>query len=69
MPGGFGERGTEGKIHAVKFARERNVLFFGICLGMQMACVIQAAGSNLLGIEHALVERVRPADRLRGASA
>jgi len=42
VPGGFGERGTEGKIHAVRFARERDVPFFGICFGMQMA-VIEAA--------------------------
>ena len=39
VPGGFGERGTEGKIAAVRFARERRVPFFGICLGMQMACI------------------------------
>ncbi len=39
VPGGFGERGSEGKIDAVRFARERGVPFFGICLGMQMACV------------------------------
>ncbi len=39
VPGGFGTRGSEGKIAAVRFARERNVPFFGICLGMQMACV------------------------------
>src|SRR5262249_53480023 len=39
VPGGFGERGTEGKIAAVKFARERNVPFFGICFGMQMAVI------------------------------
>ncbi len=42
VPGGFGERGTEGKIEAVRFARERKVPFFGICFGMQMA-VIEAA--------------------------
>jgi CTP synthase len=42
VPGGFGERGTEGKVSAVKFARERGVPFFGICFGMQMA-VIEAA--------------------------
>jgi len=42
VPGGFGERGTEGKVHAVRFAREREVPFFGICFGMQMA-VIEAA--------------------------
>ena len=48
VPGGFGERGTEGKIEAVKFAREREVPFFGICFGMQMA-VIEAA-RNLAGL-------------------
>jgi len=48
VPGGFGERGTEGKIEAVKFARERKVPFFGICFGMQMA-VIEAA-RNLAGL-------------------
>src|SRR5215469_13771989 len=42
VPGGFGERGTEGKIQAVKFARERRVPFFGICYGLHMA-VIEAA--------------------------
>jgi CTP synthase len=42
VPGGFGERGTPGKIEAVRFARERGVPFFGICFGMQMA-VIEAA--------------------------
>lgn len=39
VPGGFGERGSEGKIAAVRFARENRVPFFGICLGMQMAVV------------------------------
>lgn len=42
VPGGFGERGSEGKIRAVQFARERKVPYFGICFGMQMA-VIEAA--------------------------
>jgi CTP synthase len=51
VPGGFGQRGTEGKIKAVKFARERQVPYFGICFGMQMA-VIEAA-RNLCGIEDA----------------
>ena len=51
VPGGFGERGTPGKIEAVRFARERRVPFFGICFGMQMA-VIEAA-RNLLGIKGA----------------
>jgi CTP synthase len=48
VPGGFGERGAEGKIHAAQFARERHVPYFGICFGMQMA-VIEAA-RNLAGI-------------------
>jgi CTP synthase len=48
VPGGFGERGTPGKIAAVRFARERNVPFLGICFGMQMA-VIEAA-RNLAGL-------------------
>ncbi len=39
VPGGFGSRGSEGKIAAVRFARERNVPFFGICLGLHMACI------------------------------
>lgn len=39
VPGGFGERGSEGKIASVRFAREHKVPFFGICLGMQMACI------------------------------
>ncbi len=39
VPGGFGERGTEGKIEAVRFARERNIPFLGICFGMQMAVI------------------------------
>ncbi|HEX2589969.1 MAG TPA: CTP synthase [Rhizomicrobium sp.] len=51
VPGGFGERGTEGKIHAVKFARERKVPFFGICYGLHMA-VIEAA-RDLAGLEGA----------------
>ncbi|MFB2531314.1 CTP synthase [Paracoccus sp. p4-l81] len=51
VPGGFGERGTEGMIAAARYARERKVPYFGICLGMQMA-VIEAA-RNLAGIEDA----------------
>jgi CTP synthase len=51
VPGGFGQRGAEGKIEAARFARERNVPYFGICFGMQMA-VIEAA-RNLAGIEDA----------------
>ena len=51
VPGGFGERGTEGKIKAAQFARERKIPYFGICLGMQMA-VIEAA-RNVAGIKSA----------------
>jgi CTP synthase len=51
VPGGFGERGSEGKIASVRFARERSVPFFGICLGMQMACIEGAR--NLAGISGA----------------
>jgi CTP synthase len=51
VPGGFGERGAEGKILAARFAREHKVPYFGICFGMQMA-VIEAA-RNLAGIEKA----------------
>ncbi len=48
VPGGFGSRGTEGKIRAAQFARERKVPYFGICFGMQMA-VIESA-RNMAGI-------------------
>ncbi len=51
VPGGFGQRGAEGKIRAAQFARERHVPYFGICFGMQMA-VLEAA-RNLCGIEEA----------------
>ena len=51
VPGGFGERGTEGKIKAAQFARERKIPYLGICLGMQMA-VIEAA-RNVAGLEDA----------------
>ncbi|GGZ10714.1 CTP synthase [Novosphingobium colocasiae] len=47
VPGGFGERGTEGKIASVRFARERNYPFFGICLGMQMACIESARAAGI----------------------
>ena len=51
VPGGFGKRGTEGKIAAAKFAREHNVPYFGICLGMQMATV--EAARNMAGVKDA----------------
>ncbi|MEI8178330.1 CTP synthase [Aestuariivirga sp.] len=51
VPGGFGERGSEGKIKAATFARTRKVPYFGICFGMQMACI--EAARSLCGIEGA----------------
>jgi CTP synthase len=51
VPGGFGTRGSEGKIASVRFAREHQVPFFGICLGMQMACI--EAARNQAGISDA----------------
>ncbi|MBX3577985.1 MAG: CTP synthase [Rhizobiaceae bacterium] len=51
VPGGFGERGSEGKILAARFARERKVPYFGICFGMQMACI--EAARSLAGIKEA----------------
>lgn len=59
VPGGFGERGSEGKILAAKFAREKKVPYFGICFGMQMA-VIEAARS-LAGVEKASSTEFGPA--------
>ncbi len=60
VPGGFGHRGAEGKIKAAQFARERNVPYFGICFGMQMA-VIEAA-RHLAGIEEANSTEFGPTD-------
>lgn len=58
MPGGFGERGTEGKIKAIEFARTRKIPFFGICLGMQMAVVEYAR--NVCGLEDAFSSEFKP---------
>ena len=51
IPGGFGKRGTEGKIEAIKYAREKNIPFLGICFGMQMAMIEFAR--NILKIKNA----------------
>ncbi len=59
VPGAFGERGAMGKIEAIRFARERRVPYFGICFGMQMACV--EAARNLAGIENASSSEFGPA--------
>ena len=60
VPGGFGERGAEGKISAVRLARERRIPYFGICFGMQMA-VIEAA-RNMAGIKGANSTEFGPCD-------
>ncbi|MCA9196537.1 MAG: CTP synthase [Planctomycetales bacterium] len=51
VPGGFGERGIEGKVEAIRFARERNLPFFGICLGMQ--CAVIEFARNVVSLENA----------------
>lgn len=51
VPGGFGSRGTEGKIKAIQFAREKNIPFFGICLGLQLAVI--EFSRNVVGIKNA----------------
>ena len=58
VPGGFGERGSEGKIEAIRFARDNNVPFLGICLGMQMAVVEFAR--NVAGISGACSSEFSP---------
>ncbi|MET3897144.1 CTP synthase [Devosia sp. UYZn731] len=51
VPGGFGERGSAGKIEAARFARIKDVPYFGICFGMQMACI--EAARNMAGVKNA----------------
>ncbi len=58
VPGGFGRRGAEGKISAIKFARENKIPFFGICLGMQLAVVEYSR--SVLGIENANSSELDP---------
>jgi len=58
VPGGFGDRGIEGKILAVKYARENKVPFFGICLGLQMAVVEYAR--NVVGLKGAHSSELNP---------
>jgi CTP synthase len=62
VPGGFGQRGTEGKIGAIKFARENNVPYFGICLGMQLAIVEYAR--HVVGLTDASSEEFGSAGNL-----
>uniref|UniRef100_A0A7S4L239 CTP synthase n=1 Tax=Paramoeba aestuarina TaxID=180227 RepID=A0A7S4L239_9EUKA len=58
VPGGFGDRGIEGKITAIHFARTNNIPYFGICLGMQMAVIEYTR--NVLGMKHANSEEFDP---------
>ncbi len=51
VPGGFGERGIEGKVQAIRYAREKGIPFFGICLGMQ--CAVIEYGRNVIGLANA----------------
>lgn len=57
VPGGFGERATNGKIIAINYARTNNIPFFGICLGMQLAAI--EIGQNLIGIKDAVSEEFK----------
>jgi len=59
VPGGFGDRGIDGKLSAIKYARENKVPFLGICLGMQLASIEYAR--NVLGIETAHSSEINPA--------
>ncbi len=58
VPGGFGNRGIDGKIEAIRYARENNIPFFGICLGMQLACVEFAR--NVVGLDDAHSSEINP---------
>lgn len=58
VPGGFGDRGIEGKIEAIRYAREKKVPFLGICLGMQ--CAVIEFGRNVLGLDNAHSSEILP---------
>ncbi len=59
VPGGFGKRGIEGMLNAIRYAREKKVPYFGICLGMQTACIEYAR--NVCGLEQANSSEFDPA--------
>jgi len=59
VPGGFGDRGIEGKIQAVRYARENGIPFFGICLGMQ--CAVMDFARHVCGLEGANSTEFKPA--------
>src|SRR6202008_718253 len=63
VPGGFGKRGIEGMLNAIRYAREKNVPYFGICLGMQTACVEYAR--NVCGLKDANSSEFDPATQHR----
>jgi len=63
VPGGFGKRGIEGMLNAIRYAREKNVPFFGICLGMQSACIEFAR--NVCGLKDANSSEFDPASQHR----
>lgn len=58
VPGGFGDRGVEGKIEAIKYAREKKIPFLGICLGMQ--CAVIEFARNVLGYKDANTSEINP---------
>ena len=60
VPGGFGERGIEGKIQAVRYARENRIPYLGICLGMQLAII--EYGRHVLGLRGRAQHRVQSRD-------
>jgi CTP synthase len=63
VPGGFGKRGIEGMLNAIRYAREKNVPYFGICLGMQTACIEFAR--NVCGLKDANSSEFDPATEHR----
>jgi CTP synthase len=63
VPGGFGKRGIEGMLNAIRYAREKNVPYFGICLGMQTACIEYAR--NVCGLKDANSSEFDPAAQHR----
>ena len=62
VPGGFGKRGIEGMLNAIRYAREQQVPYFGICLGMQTACIEYAR--NVCGLAGANSSEFDPARRI-----
>src|SRR6185295_12993786 len=58
VPGGFGERGTEGKMAAIRYAREHLIPYYGLCLGMQLAVI--EFGRNVCGLSDATSTEFKP---------